>query len=192
MWRFLRRIALAKTVSGFKFAMKTLSGGRIGIASQALGIAAGAYELWDYSKIRKALARKYATTKPLPSNWPTCLPKSKLPAIWWWKLLGIRTKEIITTSIRAMAKLCFTNRHERNGGSGTDTRRKWVCEGIPCRAFDARCQNHPNLRRHQRDPEDLISRAFKGINWFFKIWKTPVSLRVFISEVLLRNKTLKF
>ncbi len=30
---------------GFQFAMKTLSGGRIGIASQALGIASGAYEL---------------------------------------------------------------------------------------------------------------------------------------------------
>ena len=30
---------------GFRFAMKTLAGGRIGIASQALGIASGAYEL---------------------------------------------------------------------------------------------------------------------------------------------------
>ncbi|MCF4102207.1 acyl-CoA dehydrogenase [Gillisia sp. M10.2A] len=40
---------------GFKFAMKTLSGGRIGIAAQALGIAAGAYELaLEYSKVRKA------------------------------------------------------------------------------------------------------------------------------------------
>ena len=40
---------------GFKFAMKTLSGGRIGIASQALGIASGAYELaLNYSKQRKA------------------------------------------------------------------------------------------------------------------------------------------
>ena len=40
---------------GFKFAMKTLSGGRIGIASQALGIASGAYELaLAYSKQRKA------------------------------------------------------------------------------------------------------------------------------------------
>jgi alkylation response protein AidB-like acyl-CoA dehydrogenase len=40
---------------GFKFAMKTLAGGRIGIAAQALGIAGGAYELArDYSKIRKA------------------------------------------------------------------------------------------------------------------------------------------
>lgn len=40
---------------GFKFAMKTLAGGRIGIASQALGIAGGAYELsLTYSKTRKA------------------------------------------------------------------------------------------------------------------------------------------
>ncbi|MFT5791507.1 MAG: alkylation response protein AidB-like acyl-CoA dehydrogenase [Saprospiraceae bacterium] len=39
---------------GFKFAMKTLSGGRIGIAAQALGIAGGAYELaLKYSKERK-------------------------------------------------------------------------------------------------------------------------------------------
>ena len=41
--------------SGFRFAMKTLSGGRIGIAAQALGIAQGAYEFAiKYSKERKA------------------------------------------------------------------------------------------------------------------------------------------
>ena len=40
---------------GFKFAMRTLAGGRIGIASQALGIASGAYELsLKYSKERKS------------------------------------------------------------------------------------------------------------------------------------------
>jgi len=43
---------------GFKFAMKTLSGGRIGIAAQALGIAQGAYELaLEYSKQRKAFGK---------------------------------------------------------------------------------------------------------------------------------------
>jgi alkylation response protein AidB-like acyl-CoA dehydrogenase len=43
---------------GFKFAMKTLSGGRIGIASQALGIASGSYELsLEYSKQRKAFGK---------------------------------------------------------------------------------------------------------------------------------------
>ncbi|HKJ06644.1 MAG TPA: acyl-CoA dehydrogenase [Flavobacteriaceae bacterium] len=44
---------------GFKFAMKTLSGGRIGIAAQALGIASGAYELaLQYSKERKAFGKE--------------------------------------------------------------------------------------------------------------------------------------
>ena len=45
--------------SGFKFAMKTLAGGRIGIAAQALGIASGAYELaLAYSKERKAFGKE--------------------------------------------------------------------------------------------------------------------------------------
>jgi alkylation response protein AidB-like acyl-CoA dehydrogenase len=44
---------------GFKFAMKVLSGGRIGIASQALGIAGGALELaLAYSKERKAFGKE--------------------------------------------------------------------------------------------------------------------------------------
>jgi alkylation response protein AidB-like acyl-CoA dehydrogenase len=46
---------------GFKFAMKTLAGGRIGIAAQALGIAAGAYELAKkYSKERRAFGTEIA------------------------------------------------------------------------------------------------------------------------------------
>ena len=46
---------------GFTFAMKTLAGGRIGIASQALGIASGAYELaLAYSKQRKAFGKEIA------------------------------------------------------------------------------------------------------------------------------------
>ena len=44
---------------GFKFAMSTLSGGRIGIAAQALGIASGAYELsLKYSTQRKAFGKE--------------------------------------------------------------------------------------------------------------------------------------
>jgi alkylation response protein AidB-like acyl-CoA dehydrogenase len=46
---------IGKDGFGFTFAMKTLAGGRIGIASQALGIASGAYGLsLNYSKTRKA------------------------------------------------------------------------------------------------------------------------------------------
>jgi alkylation response protein AidB-like acyl-CoA dehydrogenase len=44
---------------GFKFAMKVLAGGRIGIAAQALGIAGGAFELaLAYSKQRKAFGKE--------------------------------------------------------------------------------------------------------------------------------------
>ncbi|MGB2475413.1 MAG: acyl-CoA dehydrogenase family protein [Flavobacteriaceae bacterium] len=43
---------------GFKFAMTTLEGGRIGIAAQALGIAAGAYEMAaEYARLRKAFGK---------------------------------------------------------------------------------------------------------------------------------------
>lgn len=46
---------------GFKFAMKTLEGGRIGIAAQALGIAAGAFErAVQYAKERKAFGTEIA------------------------------------------------------------------------------------------------------------------------------------
>ena len=46
---------------GFTFAMKTLEGGRIGIAAQALGIAAGAYELaLQYAKERKTFGKPIA------------------------------------------------------------------------------------------------------------------------------------
>lgn len=52
---------IGKDGFGFTFAMKTLSGGRIGIAAQALGIASGAYELaLKYSKERKAFGKEIA------------------------------------------------------------------------------------------------------------------------------------
>lgn len=51
---------------GFKFAMKTLEGGRIGIAAQALGIAQGAYErAVQYSKQRKAFGTEIANHQSL-------------------------------------------------------------------------------------------------------------------------------
>jgi len=50
---------IAEDGFGFTFSMKTLSGGRIGIASQALGIASGAYELaLKYSKERKTFGKE--------------------------------------------------------------------------------------------------------------------------------------
>ncbi len=46
---------------GFRFAMETLDGGRLGIAAQALGLASGAYELsLKYAKVRKAFGTEIA------------------------------------------------------------------------------------------------------------------------------------
>src|SRR5690606_33622843 len=54
---------------GFKFAMKTLSGGRIGIAAQALGIASGAYELArEYSKVRKSFGTELCHHQAIASK----------------------------------------------------------------------------------------------------------------------------
>jgi alkylation response protein AidB-like acyl-CoA dehydrogenase len=53
---------LGKEGEGFKVAMKTLDGGRIGIASQALGIAQGAYEeALNYSRERKQFDQSIAS-----------------------------------------------------------------------------------------------------------------------------------
>jgi alkylation response protein AidB-like acyl-CoA dehydrogenase len=50
---------IGKLGFGFTFAMKTLAGGRIGIAAQALGIASGSYEMaLEYSKQRKAFGKE--------------------------------------------------------------------------------------------------------------------------------------
>lgn len=50
---------IGKDGFGFKFAMSTLAGGRIGIAAQALGIASGAFELaLKYAKERKAFGKE--------------------------------------------------------------------------------------------------------------------------------------
>ena len=57
---------LGKVGQGFKVALSTLDGGRIGIASQALGIAQGAFDVTvDYMKARKQFGRKLSQFQAL-------------------------------------------------------------------------------------------------------------------------------
>jgi len=57
---------LGKIGDGFKIALSTLDGGRIGIASQALGIAQGAFDITvDYMKSRKQFGKKLSQMEPL-------------------------------------------------------------------------------------------------------------------------------
>src|SRR6187551_477058 len=54
---------------GFSFAMTTLNGGRIGIAAQALGIAAGAYELaLNFRRKERPLVKRFHNIRPFNLN----------------------------------------------------------------------------------------------------------------------------
>ena len=71
---------LGKEGQGFKIAMATLDGGRIGIASQALGIAQGAYEsALDYAKERVQFGKPSVLTRQSALSWPTWLPSCAAP-----------------------------------------------------------------------------------------------------------------
>jgi alkylation response protein AidB-like acyl-CoA dehydrogenase len=92
--------------SGFRFAMTTLNGGRIGIASQALGIAAGAYELaLKYAKERKAFGRHLAEHQAIQfklADMATQIDAARL-LIWQAAYLKDQGKDFVKAA--AMAKL---------------------------------------------------------------------------------------
>lgn len=91
---------------GFTFAMTTLNGGRIGIATQALGIAAGAYELaLKYSKERKAFGKHLAEHQAIQfklADMATQIDAARL-LIWQAALLKDQGKDFVKAA--AMAKL---------------------------------------------------------------------------------------
>jgi alkylation response protein AidB-like acyl-CoA dehydrogenase len=91
---------------GFTFAMTTLNGGRIGIASQALGIAAGAYELaLKYSKERKAFGKQLAEHQAIQfklADMATQIDAARL-LVWQAAYLKDQKKDFVKAA--AMAKL---------------------------------------------------------------------------------------
>lgn len=91
---------------GFTFAMTTLNGGRIGIASQALGIAAGAYELaLKYSKERKAFGKQLAEHQAIQfklADMATQIDAARL-LVWQAAFLKDQKKDFVKAA--AMAKL---------------------------------------------------------------------------------------
>lgn len=79
---------LGKPGGGFGIAMKTLDGGRIGIASQALGIAQGAMdETVKYVKERKQFGNPSENSRIPSSNWLIWKRKYRLPVCWYGWLL---------------------------------------------------------------------------------------------------------
>lgn len=91
---------------GFKFAMKTLEGGRIGIAAQALGIAAGAYELaLAYSKERKTFGKPIAEHQAIAFKLADMATQIEAARMLVYKAAWLKDQGESYTQAAAMAKL---------------------------------------------------------------------------------------
>jgi alkylation response protein AidB-like acyl-CoA dehydrogenase len=91
---------------GFTFAMTTLNGGRIGIASQALGIASGAYELaLKYSKERKAFGKHLSEHQAIQFKLADMATKIDAARLLIWKAAHLKDQNKDFVKAAAMAKL---------------------------------------------------------------------------------------
>lgn len=91
---------------GFKFAMSTLNGGRIGIAAQALGIAAGAYELaLNYSQERRAFGKQIFEHQAIQFKLAEMATKIEAARLLVYKAARIKDEHKDYVQAAAMAKL---------------------------------------------------------------------------------------
>ncbi|MGP8217020.1 MAG: acyl-CoA dehydrogenase [Bacteroidia bacterium] len=91
---------------GFKFAMQTLSGGRIGIASQALGIASGAYELaLAYSKERQAFGKPISEHQAIQFKLADMATQIDAARLLCLKAAWLKDRHLDYTTAGAMAKV---------------------------------------------------------------------------------------
>jgi alkylation response protein AidB-like acyl-CoA dehydrogenase len=91
---------------GFKFAMSTLNGGRIGIAAQALGIAAGAFELaLKYSQERKAFGKPIFEHQAIQFKLAEMATKIEAARLMVYKAARLKDEHKDYVEAAAMAKL---------------------------------------------------------------------------------------
>jgi len=91
---------------GFKFAMQTLSGGRIGIAAQALGIAQGAFELaTQYSKERQAFGKEISKHQAVAFKLADMATEIEAARLLIFKAAALKDEGKDYTQASAMAKV---------------------------------------------------------------------------------------
>ena len=91
---------------GFKFAMKTLDGGRIGIAAQALGIAGGAYELaLAYSKDRQAFGKPISQHQAIAFKLADMVTEIEAAKLMVYRSAWLKDQGMDYSTASAMAKL---------------------------------------------------------------------------------------
>ncbi len=104
---------------GFKIAMGTLDGGRIGIASQALGIARAGYELaLAYSKERKAFGQPISQFQAIQFMLADMATELDAARLLVWRAAYLKDQGVRHTTESAMAKLYASEMCERVTSKG--------------------------------------------------------------------------
>jgi butyryl-CoA dehydrogenase len=97
---------LGSVDSGFKIAMSTLDGGRIGIASQALGIAQGAFDVTvEYMKSRSQFGKKLSQMQALQFEMADMKTRIEAARLLIYKAADLKDRHLPYGPAAAMAKL---------------------------------------------------------------------------------------
>jgi butyryl-CoA dehydrogenase len=97
---------LGNVGDGFKVALSTLDGGRIGIASQALGIAQGAFDVTvEYMKARKQFGKKLSQMQALQFEMADLKTRIEAARLLIYKAADMKDKHLNYSEASAMAKL---------------------------------------------------------------------------------------
>ena len=100
------RFRLGEEGEGFKVAMQTLDGGRIGIAAQALGIARAAFEeAVAYAKERKAFGKPIAQHQAIQFMLADMATEIDAARLLVWRAAWLKDKGVRHSAESAMAKL---------------------------------------------------------------------------------------
>ena len=97
---------LGNVGDGFKVAMSTLDGGRIGIASQALGIAQGAFDVTvEYMKARKQFGKKLSQMEALQFEMANMRTQIEAARLLIYQAADMKDRHLKYGMYSAMAKL---------------------------------------------------------------------------------------
>ena len=148
------RCRLGAEGEGFKIAMATLDGGRIGIAAQALGIARAALEAAAaYAKERKAFGQPIAQFQAIQFMLADMATELDAARLLVWRAAALKDKGVRHSAESAMAKLYASEMCERVTSKGIQIHGGLrLHEGVRRRAPLARQPHHRDLRGDQRDP----------------------------------------
>jgi hypothetical protein len=150
---------LGEEGEGFKIAMAVLDAGRIGIASQAVGIAEAALEASVVQLEREAFGQKIGEFQMIQQKLADMKTRVWKPAGCssikrrWRRWPRANWRALHDGSQHGQA-LRQRNGHVGNHASGADSRWYGLQQGAAGRAVFPRRQDHRDLRRHQRDPAD--------------------------------------